>query len=102
MQPQSPAPPRKKSGNGCIIALAVVGGLVGLTVLIAAIGLWRFAGSKEGKAVFGAIGEGARILAEAQAAPGAAEVRALGCQQAMVIDMERMSKLFEYFDASVP
>ena len=71
-----------------------------LTVAVIGFGVWRFAGTKEGKAIFGAIGEGAKILAEAQSAPGAAEVRALGCDQAMVIDMDRMVKLFEHRDAS--
>jgi hypothetical protein len=102
MQPQSPEPARKKSGNGCLIALAVAGGLFIVTVGLIAFSVWRFAGSKEGKAVFGAIGDAARIAAEAQSAPGAAEVRALGCDQAMVIDMERMSQLLERFDASAP
>ena len=71
-----------------------------LLVVLVGAGLWRFAGTKEGKVIFGAIGEATRIVAEAQSAPGAAEVRALGCEQAMVLDTERMAKLFEQLDAS--
>lgn len=95
MEPAPPPRPKKKSGNGCLVALAILGGLVALTALVVGIVVWRFAGTKEGKAVFGAIGEAARIATEAQSAPGAAEVRALGCEQAMVFDAERMAKVVE-------
>jgi hypothetical protein len=99
--PPAPQPP-KKSSNGCLIALGIVGGLAVLLVLVVGVGVWRFSETKEGKVIFGAIGEATRIAAEGQSAPGAAEVRALGCDQAMVLDTQRMSKLFEQFDASVP
>ena len=100
--PPAPQPRPKKSGNGCLIALAVVGGLAVLLVVVVGAGIWRFAGTKEGKAMFSAIGEATKAAAEAQSAPGAAEVRALGCDQAMVVDVARMSKLFEQLDASAP
>lgn len=101
MQPPRPAP-KKKSGNGCLIALAIVGGLAAVTVALIGFGLWRFANTKEGKLVFGAIGDAARLAAEAQNAPGAKEVRELGCEQAMAFDMDQMNKLMERFDASAP
>jgi hypothetical protein len=95
-------PPTKKSGNGCLIALAVVGGLVLLVVAVAAFGIYRAASSPEGKKLIGAIGGAAKLMAEAQNAPGAAEVRALGCSQAMVIDTEKMGEMFGLLDASAP
>ena len=101
-QPLAPPPAKKKSGSGCLIALAIVGGLAVLVMAVVGFGVWRFASSKEGKAIIGAVGEGAKIIAEAQSAPGAAEVRKLGCDQALVLDIERMAKLFEHFDASAP
>jgi len=101
-QPSQARPAPKKSGNGCIIALAVVGGLVLLTVATVAFGIYRFAGSKEGKAVFGMLGDMTKLMAEAQSAPGAEEVRALGSDQAMVLDMEKMGSVFEHLDAGVP
>jgi hypothetical protein len=100
-----PAPgiaPKKKSTSGCLIALAVVGGLGVLVVALAAFGLYRFSTTKEGKMVFGVIGEATKMAAEAQSAPGAAEVRALGCDQGMVMDMNKMGKIFEQLDASAP
>lgn len=97
-----PAPKKKKSSNGCLIALAIVGGLVVAFVAVAGFGIYRFANTKEGKMVFGAIGDATRLAAEAQNAPGAKEVRALGCDQAMAFDMEKMGKLMDRFDASAP
>ncbi len=100
--PQQAPPAPKKGSNGCLIALAIVGGLVLLVVGVVAFGVYRFAGSKEGKAVFGVLGDMTKAMGEAQSAPGAAEVRALGCDQAMVMDMEKMGSLFEYLDAGTP
>ncbi len=82
----------KKSGNGCLLALAIVAGLALLVVGVAGFVIYRAANSREGKAILGAIGGMTRTVAEAQAAPGAAEVRALGCDQAMVIDLEKMTE----------
>jgi hypothetical protein len=100
--PQAPSPPHKKSGNGCLVALGVVGGLFVLVLALAGLGIWKLASTPQGKAMFSAIGEATKAAAEAQSAPGAAQVRALGCEQAMVMDMTRWSKIFEQLDASVP
>jgi hypothetical protein len=100
-QPLQPRP-KKKSGNGCLIALAIVGGLAAITIGLIAFGIYRFAGTKEGKLIFGVIGDATKLAAEAQSAPGAKEVRALGCDQAMAFDMDKMSKIMERFDASAP
>jgi hypothetical protein len=89
--PPGPEPQDKPSGSGCLTALAVVGGLFVLVLALAGIGIWRLASTREGKAMFGAIGAATKAAAEAQRAPGAAQVRALGCDQAMVLDMSRMS-----------
>jgi hypothetical protein len=101
VQPQQ-APQKKKSGNGCLIALAIVGGLVLLGVGVAAFAVYRLSQTKEGKMIFGAIGEMTKIIAEAQTAPGAEEVRKLGCDQGMVLDMDKMTRLFSMLDASAP
>jgi hypothetical protein len=100
--PQAPAPPNRKSGSGCLIALGVVGGLFLLVLAVVGLGVWKLASTPQGKAMFGAIGEATKAAAEAQNAPGAAQVRALGCDQAMVLDMARVSKIFEQLDASAP
>jgi hypothetical protein len=98
MQPvQRPA--AKKSDKGCLIALAAVGGGMALILAIAAFGIWRFSQSPQGKAVFGAIGDMSEMITEAQKAPGTKEVRGLGCQQAMAMDMDKMTRILNRFDA---
>jgi hypothetical protein len=103
MQQQATAP--KKSGNGCLIALAVAGGLAVLLVGVAAFGVYHFANTREGKAIFGTIGGMTRLMARAAAAPGTAELRASGCDVALAIDMQEMTKLLEALsepDAAAP
>jgi hypothetical protein len=102
---QQPPPPRplppKRSNRGCLIALAIVGGVGFVVVAVAAFGIYRFAGSKEGKMVFGTIGDMAELAAEAQHAPGTKEVAALGCDTAMAMDMDKMQSIMhDRFDAS--
>jgi hypothetical protein len=102
---QPPVPPRpvppKKSNRGCLIALAIVGGVGFVIVAVAAFGIYRFANSKEGKMVIGTIGDVAELAAEAQHAPGTKEVVALGCDTAMAMDMDRMAAIMhDRFDAS--
>jgi hypothetical protein len=78
-----------------------VGGIGLLVVTVAGIGIYKFASSKEGKMVFGTIGDMAQLAAEAQHAPGTKEVAALGCDTAMAMDMDRMQRILqERLDAS--
>lgn len=96
----APAAPKKKSGSGCVIALAIVGGLGLLAVVGIGVGVYAFSQSKEGKAIFGTIGDMTEIMSEAQNAPGTKEVRALGCDQAMALDFEKMERVIsQRFDA---
>jgi hypothetical protein len=99
-RPGAPPPP-KKSNRGCFIALAIVGG-VGLVLLVAAgIGLYAFAHSKTGETVFGTIGDMAGLVTEAQHAKGTKEMAAMGCDQPMVMDMDKMQRIMhDRFDAS--
>jgi hypothetical protein len=104
MQPVAPPPrpvPPKRSNRGCFIALAIVGGVGFVVVALAAFGIYRFANSKEGKMVVGTFGDMVELAAEAQHAPGTPEVRALGCDTAMAMDMDRMTSIMhERLDAS--
>jgi hypothetical protein len=102
-QPYPPyAPPlRKKSNRGCFIALAVVGGIGFVVVGAAGVGIYLFAHSTQGKQVLGTIGDMAELAVDAQHAPGAKEVAALGCDTAMAMDMDKMQRIMkERFDAS--
>lgn len=91
--PHYPRPQAKKSGNGCLIAMGVVGGVLLLIGIFVAIGVYQFASSKDGKQIFAIMGEGVKIAAEGQTAPGTPELKKLGCKQPMVMSMERLLKL---------
>lgn len=88
-----PRPQPKKSGNGCLIAMAIVGGVLLLIGIFVGIGVYRFVSSSEGQKLVAVVGEGAKIAAEAQTAPGTPELKKLGCKQPMVMSMERLLKL---------
>jgi hypothetical protein len=89
---QPPKSPQKK-GKGCLIAVAIVGGVLLLGGIGVGVAVWRFASSEEGKKIVSAVSSGAQMVQEAQTAPGTAELRALGCKQALVVDLERARQL---------
>ncbi len=103
MQP----PPAKKKGlsTGCWIALAAIliffGSVAGVMLYIG----YKVSQNKDVQNVMGTLGDVAGLAVEAQNAPGTAELRALGCQQAMALDPVRMQKIAERFmdqDAGLP
>jgi hypothetical protein len=90
--------PTKKKTSGCLIAILAVGGgglLIAMAVVIFAV---RWMRSPEGQRITAAVGETAKVMQEAAAAPGTEELRGLGCKQAFVIDMDRMQSIFAGFD----
>ncbi len=92
------APPRKKKGNGCAIALMVMVGIVFLGAIGFGIAMWRVMSTPEGKQVWKAASGTMKLMQEAQNAPGAKEIaKQGGCQQALVIDTEQMADLVESF-----
>jgi hypothetical protein len=98
---QGEAPPRKKKGmSGCLIALMVFGGVAFVGILLFAIGMWRALSTPEGQKIVKLVGNTAKLMEEAQNAPGAKEVaRRGGCQQALVVDVQRMAELIDGFVA---
>jgi hypothetical protein len=96
--PPVAAPPPKKSSNGCVIAVVVVGALAVLGGLVIAGITYYVASSDEGKKIVSAVVDGAQMIQEAQSAPGTAELRKLGCSEAMVMDMERLANIVDQFD----
>jgi hypothetical protein len=85
--PGNPPPAAAKKGpSGCVVALAIVGGIVALIALLVGIVAYRFANSPDGKKIVSAVASGATLVAKAQNAPGTAELRARGCKLAMVLD----------------
>jgi hypothetical protein len=91
--PSPPSPPPRKSGNGCLIALAVFGGLILLSGLLAAAFVYRFARSPDGQKIVAAVSSGAALLDEATNAPGVKELQALGCTSALVLDTARVKAI---------
>ena len=96
-------PPPKKGMSGCIIALLVLAGVVVIGVALVAFGAWRVYSSPEGQKLAKVVGDSAKLAEEARSAPGTAELRKSGCQEAMVMDTARMEALVRDFaDASAP
>jgi hypothetical protein len=76
--PQSPQSPKK--GNGCLIALAIVGGVL---LICGALGFFLCVKLVDkGKALAGVD------------APGAKELVALGCRPGLVMDLQAAAQLF--------
>lgn len=107
--PYYPTPQKKKSSNTCLIVLLILGVIVLGGVGMATLGFYLFATSKTGKDVIDivgkgakAVGETAKVMEEAARAPGTPELRAAGCTQAFVIDMDKLAKAFDQFDAGIP
>lgn len=80
--PQQPPPPPKKGLSGCAIAAIIVGSL-GLLAFIG-IGVFVFVVAKK---VQGMAQEGLN-------APGAAEIRAAGCDVGLVTDLSKVGSMF--------
>ena len=98
----SPAPPLKKKTSTFAIVLAFLGAGALLVMLVIGIGIYSVMSSEKGRAIVGMVGEGVKISAKAQKAPGTKELRARGCTQAMVMDMADLQRLLSFVDAGAP
>jgi hypothetical protein len=87
-----PAP--KKSGHGCLIALGVTGAVLLVLVILVVVVVHRAATSPEGRKVLGIVRDTARVVGESASAPGTKEIRDLGCDSAMVMDLGAWMKIF--------
>jgi len=87
---------KKSGGWGCLkIILALFA-----FFLLATIGAGYYVANSEiGKKVIQAAGEGYSIFKEAQSAPGADALRAAGCDEAAVFNLERLRTLVESFNS---
>jgi hypothetical protein len=91
-RPGVPAP--KKSGHGCLIALGITGAVLLLLVILVGAVIHRAATSPEGRKVLGMVRDGARVVGESASAPGTKELRELGCDSALVMDLNAWLKVF--------
>ncbi len=94
------APPQKKGcSTGCWIALAVVGGLFVIGGGIAGYVVWSIAQDPDVKKAIGVVSGGLGLIKDAQTAPGTSELKRMGCQEALVFDVE---KLFDFAEEHNP
>jgi hypothetical protein len=76
-------PPPKKGMNGCLLAALIVGGVCVLIAAVVGIFIWKAA-----KVITAAAEDGLN-------APGTTELRAAGCDAAVIMDMSKISALFD-------
>ncbi len=87
LPPSVPSSAKPKQGlSGCLVAVIVVGVLVALVCIGSAIALGFAAQSDEGKKALSMMGKGIALAGKSMNAPGAQEVRDLGCSEAMVMN----------------
>jgi hypothetical protein len=102
MQPQYPAPPPKKGMSGCMIAFIVVGAVGLVTAIVVGVALYFIVTSKSAQTAFKVIGEGTKMAQKGLTAPGTNELRALGCEQAMVLDLKEVgTTMMDILDAGI-
>jgi hypothetical protein len=99
---EPPAPRPKKKTSTLTIVLAVIGGGLMLLFLGLGIAAYLLLSSPEGRAIAGVVGEAVKISSKAQKAPGTKELRAMGCKQAMVMDLDDLGKMMSFLDAGTP
>ena len=87
MQPMQQQQPQKKGMSGCAIAAIIAGALFLIGGLVV-VGVVVFVVHKASEVV----GDLQASVKEAQNAPGAEDLRAAGCKQAMVMDMDKVAK----------
>ncbi len=94
---------KKKGGlPGFFVALLIFGGVVCTGILVCVVLLVRFLYTPEGRKIAHAVGDTAKLMQEAQRAPGTKELRALGCDPAMVVDTDRMIDVIQSFGDGGP
>jgi hypothetical protein len=85
----APIPQRRMSGPKALLLMVTVGGSLGLGSM--ALSSWMIA--RRNASVFAASGELDRLLARAAHAPGAEELRALGCSAAGALETDELRAL---------
>jgi hypothetical protein len=101
MPPQQP-PPQKKGMSGCMIAFIIVSVIGVVTGIVVGIAIYLVVTSSAGKTAIKLVGEGTQLAQKGLNAPGTTELRSLGCEQAMVLDMKDVGSMMnDVFDAGV-
>ena len=92
--PYGTPPAPRKSGHGCLIAIVIVVAVLLVLVIVVGVVVHRAATSPEGRKVLGIVRDTARVVGESANAPGTKEIRDLGCDSAMVMDMSAWLRVF--------
>lgn len=79
--------------SGCLIAFLVVGGLF-LVSLIGG-GIWFYS---QFSGFVGATGDMAKLMMDAQNAPGTKDMKKAGCTEAFALDIKKMGKVIQRFE----
>ena len=83
-----------KKGSGCGIALAIVGGIILLLIVLAFVGgavaFFKMSRSEEGRRVMSGMADMGKMVIESATAPGTTELRAAGCESAMITSTKKM------------
>lgn len=89
-EPQPPPPAEPRWWLRILLAVFALGVVVIVGIAVAA---YRFSQRPEVKEKMGAIGDLVKMAAAAANAPGAAELRALGCRQAVIMDGAQLTAI---------
>jgi hypothetical protein len=102
MPPPNMPPPPKKGMSGCMIAFIVVSIVGFVTAIVVGIVVYLVATSSTAQTAFKIVGGSAKLATKGLNAPGTPEIRAMGCEQAMVLDMNEFAQLMnEAFDGGL-
>lgn len=93
MTPEPFDAPKKRSGFR--VFLYVLLALMGLLFLTCGAGVYFFTQTDQGKKIMEAVGDTQAAVEAAMKAPGTDELRALGCDTAMVMQLSDFAKMLE-------
>jgi hypothetical protein len=93
LQNQPPPPRAGLLPRGCWIALIITGALAVILVAVAAVAVYAISQHPDVQRVARVVGGAMHVMGEAAAAPGTGELRAMGCDRAMVFDTSRLAEL---------
>ncbi|CAN5546243.1 hypothetical protein BH09MYX1_BH09MYX1_16470 [soil metagenome] len=93
------APPPKKGMSRCLLAPIISGGILAVGAIAVGVAAYAFATSDIGQTTIKVIGATKRLADKGMNAPGTPQIRALVCDQAMVLDMHDFDELMDAFDA---
>lgn len=85
-----------------MIAFIVVSIVGVVTAIVAGIAIYLVVTSHAGQTAIKLVGGGTKLATKGLSAPGTPEIRAMGCEQAMVLDMKDVGELMnDAFDAGL-